>query len=169
MGSLLSRMWKSETSNGIAVNSARISSMANQFCFETGWFVTNWACCRWNISNCKHCSMFNKVTMHNVAGSTPSTGMLWSTVPCNIKWKIKPRSWHPRLEWCVSFCSHFVRYLISKIHPTLRITIMLRYKDNNTWYKTRQISLPRILHHSINTLTTYTSGLTDRQRLTVED
>ena len=35
-GSLLFRTWESETSKGIAVNSARPGITANQFCFETG-------------------------------------------------------------------------------------------------------------------------------------
>ena len=37
-GSLLFRTWETETSKGVAVNSAHLSIIPNQFCFETGCF-----------------------------------------------------------------------------------------------------------------------------------
>ena len=46
------------------VNTARLSIIACQFCFETGCFVynLNMLQARLNYSNCKHCYELNKIT-----------------------------------------------------------------------------------------------------------
>ena len=58
------------------VNSAHLSIMANQFCFETGCFVYHLNVLEAESFKFEHCCELNKVTKHKLAGIKPLTCML---------------------------------------------------------------------------------------------